>query len=389
MAKIPKYRRHSARNLGFVEVNKKRIYFAGKFNSPESLTEYGKFITSLAGSKKPNSDLRATRGDEVPIRLLVAQFLEWAKYYYVKHGRPTGTYERFRDYDTPPLLELFGDTATDQFGPLDLKRVRQKLLDDFDLCRNEINDRISRIKRVFSWGVENELVPESVAGSLHYVKSLQEGKTTARESKPVTSVPQEIVDQTLPMLPPTLDDMVRIQCLTGCRPSEICNIRWQDIDQSDAECWIYTPFEHKNEHKKKTRHVGFTAKAQKILEKYRHRPVDEFIFCPAETMRIVFERRKPNQTKPKKLKRQKKHSILHEKYTTRAYGQAVRNAAKKANVPKWSPNQTRHLFATNAENKTSREIARILLGHENQSTTGIYIDETVEKVKQAAKLLDN
>ena len=87
-----------------------------------------------------------------------------------------------------------------------------------------MNDRSTRIKRIFNWGVENELVSESVAG-------LIPGETVARETDPIKAVPDWIVDATLQLCPPTVDDMVRFHRLTGCRPSEVCNLRWSDVDR--------------------------------------------------------------------------------------------------------------------------------------------------------------
>ncbi len=413
MAKVPRYRKHSTRNLGFVQVDKKRVYFPGKYNSAESLSAYADFVKKFAQKKDTADtgipDIRSTRGDGVPIRLLAAQFLDWAKTKFVKNGRSTGTYERFRDSIVPPLLEKFGDLPTSKFGPVDLKEIRKEFVKR-GLCRNEVNDRTSRAKRIFSWGVGEELVPESVAGALQYVSQLDKGETTARETAPIKAVPDAVIDATLKFLPPTVDDMVDAQRLTGCRPSEICNLRWCDIDQSD-DIWIYTPWEHKTEHKKKPRRIAVRPAAQLILEKYRHRPVEEFIFSPRETVRIISERKRiarktpvqPSQVKrsEKAAKRPPKHN---EKYSTRAYELAIDRAVIKYNaaetenakeqgrrpvlIPAWSPNQIRHAFATETENSVDKETARILLGHSHQSTTEIYLDENIEKVKEAARRIE-
>jgi hypothetical protein len=150
MSRIPKYRKHSVRNLGFVEINKKRIYFKGKFNSAQSLKEYAEFIKELAKKRQPESDdIRVTRGNDVPIWFLVAKFLDWAKENYVKKdGRPTGVYEQFRDYVVPPLVDMFGNLPTRWFGPIDLKKIRKTLVAQ-GLCRNTVNFRTTKIKRVF------------------------------------------------------------------------------------------------------------------------------------------------------------------------------------------------------------------------------------------------
>lgn len=90
MSKLPKYRKYSSRNKGFAEVAGKRIYFPGQYKSSESLCAYSDFLKSLAKPKDNEPDLRITRGEDVPICLLVAKFLDWAKNKYQKHGRSTG-----------------------------------------------------------------------------------------------------------------------------------------------------------------------------------------------------------------------------------------------------------------------------------------------------------
>ncbi|MDR0611105.1 MAG: tyrosine-type recombinase/integrase [Planctomycetaceae bacterium] len=360
--KIPKYRKHSTRNLGFVEVKGKRIYFKGAYNSHESLSEYAEFIKQLSSGDQPvKTDIRVTRGDDVPIRFLVAQFLDWAyENYRKKSGRQTGTYDVYKSCITPILLREYGDLPTRLFGTTDLKNLRNLLVKQ-GLCRNTINAYIIKIKRIFYWGVENELVPFATAGVLKYVKSLEVGKTTARETEPITSVADEIVEKTLPFLPKEVADMVLLQREIGCRPSEVCNIRWCDIDQSD-DVWIYEPFEHKTEHKGKRRLIAIRKTGQTILEKYRNRP-DGFIF---------------------RFKNKIQHKVT--KYTAENYAAVILAATKRGKIKSWSPNQLRHRFATDVDRK---ETARILLGHANQNVTERYIDHDKEKVKTAARRLDD
>jgi integrase len=138
------------------------------------------------------------------------------------------------------------------------------------------------------------------------------------------------------------------------------------------------------EHKKKRRLIAFRKIAQTILEKYRYRPEEEFVFSPRETMRKKYESKIKNS---KKL--EKKIARHSNKYSTNAYDNVIECAAAKAGVQHWSPNQIRHRFATNTDRDVSREAAMIALGHTKQSTTAIYIDEDAEKIKMVARMLDN
>jgi hypothetical protein len=95
------------------------------------------------------------------------------------------------------------------------------------LCRNVVNHRISRIKRMFKWAVAEELVPASAHHGLQAITGLQFGRTNARETDPVRPGPDAAVDAVLPYMPPTLATMVRVQrhsrqrdilALAGIRP---------------------------------------------------------------------------------------------------------------------------------------------------------------------------
>ncbi|MDR0703952.1 MAG: site-specific integrase [Planctomycetaceae bacterium] len=366
MKKVPKYRKHSTRNLGFIEIAGKRTYLPGAYNSHESLSAYADVIKRLAIVGKPQTDIRITRGDNVPIRFLVAKFLDWAfENYRKKSGRQTSTYKCFKNDVVPLLLAKYEGLPTDSFGPVDLRELRNDFVQK-GLSRSTINMYITKVKRIFAWGAGNELVPESVAGALKYVEQLEQGKTNAPETEPVVSVPKNAIDKTLPFLPPAIADMVLLQYEIGCRPSEVCNIRWCDIDQSD-DIWIYEPFEHKTERKGKRRLIAIRKTGQTILEKYRSKPESDFIF-----------------SSPNSKKRQKKGKRYNNQYSVSGYESAIRRAALKAGVPHWTPNQIRHRFATDVD-----DTAQILLGHTNKKVTNRYIDHDKEKVKQAARRLDN
>lgn len=93
---------------------------------------------------------------------------------------------------------------------------------------------------MFKWAVSEELAPASVYQALCTVAGLKYGRTTARETQPVTPVDDHWVDATLPYLAPHVADMFRVQRLTGMRPGDVTLIRWQDIDRS-GDIWVYRP----------------------------------------------------------------------------------------------------------------------------------------------------
>jgi integrase len=99
-------------------------------------------------------------------------------------------------------------------------------------CRRYCNYLVQQIRRIFKWGVSQELIPETVYRALATVSGLKRGRTEAREPDPVGPVADTVVDATLPHLPVVIADMVRLERLTGCRPAEVCSIRPCDVDTS-------------------------------------------------------------------------------------------------------------------------------------------------------------
>ncbi len=86
------------------------------------------------------------------------------------------------------LKALYGRTRAADFGPLALKAVRQRMIDD-GLARRTINHAVNRIRRIFKWGVENQLVEPSILHGLQAVAGLRRGRSGAKETAPVKPVP--------------------------------------------------------------------------------------------------------------------------------------------------------------------------------------------------------
>jgi len=61
---------------------------------------------------------------------------------------------------------------------LALKAVRQVMV-QAGHCRNHVNKNVSRIKRMFKWAAEEELIPGSVAQSRWAVAGLRKGRSEA------------------------------------------------------------------------------------------------------------------------------------------------------------------------------------------------------------------
>ena len=207
----PKYRQHRASGQAVVTLNGHDNYL-GPYGTKASRIEYDRLIAEwLAGGRH----LPSPGTTDLTVVELCAAFFRYVKTYYVKDGQPTGTLTSIK-LAIDPLQQLYGRTPVADFGPKRLKALRHALLQGGRLNRATINKRIGIIKQMFQWGVAEELVPPNFYHALSALKGLRKGRTTARESAPVTPVATTVVEATLLYLPQVVADMVRIQRLSGC-----------------------------------------------------------------------------------------------------------------------------------------------------------------------------
>ena len=209
-----------------------RDHYLGPYNSAESREKYDRLLAEwLANGRQPTTPV-TVQSAGLLINEVLLKFIDHADQYYCRDGQRSTEVVNLK-LALRPLKALYGDTFANAFGPLALKAVRQHMIDVQDLCRNEVNKRLGRIKRVFKWAVSEQLVPPSVFEALKTVDGLRKGRSDAREKPPVKSVDDVHVDATIPFLTPHVAAMVQLQRVTGMRPGEITIMRPADIDRSD------------------------------------------------------------------------------------------------------------------------------------------------------------
>jgi hypothetical protein len=196
--RLPNYRLHRRSGQAIVTLNG-RDHYLGRHGSDASRREYDRLIAQWPQSGRnsaPATDHQPAEqaGSEHPatsnsIDQVIHAFWKNAQVHYRKpDGSLTSEIDYFRQ-SLRPLRRLYGQTLACQFGPKALKVVRDQMI-GLGWCRSNINKQISRVKSVFRWAVENELVPPSIFHGLLAVKCLQQGRTNAVESKPVRPVPE-------------------------------------------------------------------------------------------------------------------------------------------------------------------------------------------------------
>jgi len=325
----------------------------------------------------------------VTVAALISSYLAFARSYYGPSNRSEWAN---MEAAVRRVRQLYGHCLAIDFGPLQLKAIRQLYIDDGG-ARTYINDRIKRIVRMFRWGVSEGLIPPSVPQALSMVPGLRRGRTTAREPKRILPADPAMVDATLPHLHPVVKVMVALQRLTGARPGEICILRPCDVDRT-GDVWEYRPSSHKNANRGKERVIYIGPQGQEILRPYLLRPADIYCFSAAQVSddnRANIQATRPERTTPrypceaarvereKEARRQRgsKTRLPGKRYRTGSYAIAIRRGCVRAfgdDGPKWSPNQLRHLAATEIRKRFGLEAAQIILGHAQADVTQIYAE---------------
>lgn len=365
--RIPSYTLHRASGQAVVRLDG-RDHYLGRFDSPESHARYEALVAEwLTRRQSEQLEAMPVADDELTINELLAAYLRFAERYYVKDGKPTKEVSNLK-YAVKPMAAIYGTTAVKDFGPLRLKTVREAMV-QADLARSVINERVNRIRRVFRWGVENQLVRSEVLRALEAVSPLKRGRCEARETEPVKPVPDEHITAVIRAAPLTLAVMIEIQWLTGMRPGEVVLMRPCDIDRT-GDVWFYRPQRHKTEHFGVEREVPLGPKARTLLAKLSPVADDQYYFSPKAAMQERYaarptHRRKPNTTR-------KTARSLQERYTTQSYGRAVVYLCEKVGVPLWSPNQLRHAAATRLRREHGLDVAQAVLGHKTARITQVY-----------------
>jgi integrase len=360
--RTPKYRRHSTRDLGFVEFHGRRTYFPGPYLSPQSVTAYRDFLNRHF--YLPIEDERPAPPDRITVGEVVRRFLIHAERTY-----PVGTRSENANFKAAlsHLLKLDADTLAADYGPLRLKALMHALA-TAKRSRGYVNSVAARVKRCFKWAASEEIVSAKIYHALQTVAGLKRGRSPAVERAPRQPVAWEHIEATLPHLSPTVAAMVLLQWYTGVRSGSICQAQADQFDTA-AALWIWRPHH-------KTRHLGHELKvyigpqAQKVLAPFMYR--EGYLFQP---LNVGGGRSKGYRAF----------------YDSVSYLRAVKRAIEHANrdrdepIPMWTPHQIRHARGTLVRAALGLEAAQAALGHARMDATQLYAKRIEDLAKQVAK----
>lgn len=418
--KDPSYRRHKQSGQAIVSLSDgtggRRDVLLGRYGTPESRDEYNRILSEwkAAGRRPP----AAVAAPDLTLNEVMVAYARFMETYYVKDAKPTSEQDTIRQA-LRFLKRLYGHTSAKDFGPLALKAVRAEMVSHpitrtvkkrdpetgevtqevkllrTGLARRFINNQIERIRRMFAWAVEEELIPVTIYQALATVRGLRKGQ--AREKPRVKPVPEAYVAAVLPRVSAAVRTMIEVQRLSGSRPQDVVRMRAIDIDMT-GPVWEYRPPGYKTEHHNdeddpdRARVIFLGPRAQALLRPFLTLNVSDYLFSPkrSEKQRSS-QRRQQRQTPlwPSHLQHQQRKKTrrprprLRDHYDVASYRRAIRRACLKANVPVWAPNQLRHSRGTEVRKRFGLEASQAVLGHANLGTTQVYAEvdrETARRV---------
>jgi len=224
--KLPGYLFHKASGQARVRIDGKD-YYLGPYGSDESRIEYGKLIANQASGATVDP-LRGTGSEAsqgLAVSELVLSFMLHARKHYLKNNVETSEVDCFK-LAANPLVVLYGTTPAREFGPLALKAVRQSMIDN-KWARKSINRAVARIRHIFRWGVENELVDATTLSRLQAVSALLKGRTDAHDNPPRTAVSDDDLNAVRRDVSPLVRDLIDLQKLIGSRSGELLSLTGQ------------------------------------------------------------------------------------------------------------------------------------------------------------------
>jgi integrase len=447
---IPKLRLHKASGNAAVMLNGRYLYL-GRFGTPEAQERYDRLVgewlakcrrtdgtepAQLVAAKAVAVQQRA--GVEIAdlaagrtVNEIIAAYWDFAVTFYRRDGEPTEQLNHVRRA-LRPLRKMYGSLPATEFSPLKLKALREVFVRgdvEYDerctrspqaQSRTHINANVQRIKRVFKFAVEHEMVPGHVYHALQAVSGLRKGRSDAREGRVVKPVPLEYVEAILVIetaadgtadkysdgkprtryVTPEVAAMVRLQMLTGMRSGEVCQMRTCDVDTS-GDLWAYRPQHHKTEHLDVTREIWLGPRAQALLSPWLRMNVTESLFSPLRARQRAWADARAARTssvQPSQADRAQRgpgrQREWRDVYSVDVYRRAIsqalrqlnaeRRAAGRPEVAHWHPHRLRHSHATEVRRRFGLELARAALGHKDIRATQVYAEADIGRAREVA-----
>ena len=328
-------------------------YLLGPYGSDESRVKFGEIVAKIVSGQSVDpfvtkSPATSQAESSLTVNELVLAYMRHAEKHYVKNGQATSEIHCLKSA-TRPLVELYGYHSVDAFGSLALKAVREKMISS-GWCRKTVNKNVGRLRSIFRYGVENELVSPATLQKLTAVAPLLSGRTEAPDNAPRTPATEAQIQAVKPFVSELVWDLVTVQRATGARAGELLTMTPAKIDRS-GNVWLYDVDGHKTAHHGHKRVIALGPRAQAVLEpRMRDLQSGDLVF-----------------------------PIRRDSYTL-----AVRRACDKAKIPLWTPHQLRHARGHQVRRDFGLEHVQATLGHAEFSMSERYAQADLQRAIEAA-----
>ncbi|MBY0313125.1 MAG: hypothetical protein K2W85_13730, partial [Phycisphaerales bacterium] len=252
-----------------------------------------------------------------------------SKYYRRRDGRPSGEADNLR-----AVMKRFVAFAGEASPASKINRHQVRAWMDQlaaeKLARTYINTCLRKLRTITRWAADLDYVPTSIIEDLRLVKSLQPGRSAARESAKPKPPPIDNFTRVMPFLPDWARAVCQLSMLTAARPSELLELTNAEVHIDDLP--RLTPAQHKNAHRGHNRVIPLCPTAVGIVDAFWRPllPVD-FIF-PSDRSK-------------------------HGHRTINGYEQALRRACRLAGVPHLRPYDARRRVAIETRSKLGLDAA--------------------------------
>lgn len=370
--RMPKMGRHSS-GQARVTLNGK-IHYLGKYGSVEAHEKYAELVKRwLAGDRRSMQQLPHAGQATVTVRDLFARYREWieATGKYRKAG--VATSQRH-------LVELALRGFEAHAGDVRATRLTAGLIVQWRdvleqqqqprLTRPGINDKVQLLLQALRWAKDRGLLTREVWNDCRDIRPLQRGECGDRPDHGRQRRAVSLADVWKVADACTcrhVAAMLRVQALLGCRPGEICMMRWADIDKASpvvvdgVSLWTYRVPQASGKTAHHGRSISYPVPpaAQAILEQFPAPPL-ALIFSPAASMA---ERGRSRKTAP----------AFGVEWNARTYRQALTRACRVSGVPYFTSHEIRHGAITRAAEAFGVLAAQRLANHSSSTTTARYL----------------
>ena len=387
--RIPEVRRAKARNIGYVRVDGKMKYLAGRY------TEDGIDDELKASYKQFKKEFLARENTPAGSNTIAEVLKAYATHLIEKSSNVKGNQDRIEKAaeEARATIRLLAEAFHPYMGDhpssltvLTYNTIREGWANDRDLTTTTLKRYFSAVRCFIKYGVSRGLMPldcKTAVDSLADITTSEYPNLKEPEIRDAVCI--EDVKATLPHLNPMVNVMVQVLMATGMRPGELCNMQWTAIDTSE-EVWKYNPEFHKMDHKGKTRVIYLRQDVQTLLSRWqsmRPTPNTDVLFTTKESWILGRSKNFPQTSMQTWIDASGKYPATG--LRTRVFRENVKRGCAAAQIDHWIPYQCRHFFAyhmlsvvselfatgTKCDNAMLEGVAS-LLGHASTRTTRRY-----------------